>query len=245
MSSSSSNVVFFDLPSKQGISWSLNPWKTRMVLNYKKIPYTTEWVEYPDLAPKFKALGIPPNPKDAPGYFTDYSSPAIKYADGNYGMDSWPIAHSLEKQYPSPSLHLDDPIVVKIRDHMSVMMWPLVPLLMPRVPVVLLNKPSADYFFESRAKIFGKPLEEMEKGADVEQCWEGARAPAKEVGDLLRKNGGPFFLGETVSYADLIFVSMLQFLQCINEDTFKRFLAMDDTFPKIYDASKQWLEKQD
>lgn len=27
-----------------------------MILNYKKIDYKTEWVEYPDLAPKFKSL---------------------------------------------------------------------------------------------------------------------------------------------------------------------------------------------
>lgn len=38
---------------------------------------------------------------------------------------------------------------------------------------------------------------------------------------------------------------MLHFFKCANEDIFKRFLEMDDTFPKIYDASKQWLEKQD
>jgi hypothetical protein len=67
--SSSQEVVLYDLPSQQGVAWSLNPWKSapinpnpqynntntqkaRMVLNYKKIPYTTEWVEYPDLEPK-------------------------------------------------------------------------------------------------------------------------------------------------------------------------------------------------
>jgi glutathione S-transferase len=168
-----------------------------MVLNYKNIDYITEWVEYPDLAPKFKALGLPPNPKDAPGYYTEYSSPAIRYADGSYEMDSWPIAHSLEKQYPSPSLHLDDPVVLKIRDHVIPMMTPLIPVVLTQVPTNLLNKPSADYFLETREKRFGKPLEQMQKEADVEQCWEAAKAPAKETADLLRKNGGPFFLGET------------------------------------------------
>jgi hypothetical protein len=169
----------------------------RMVLNYKKIDYTTEWVEYPDLAPKFKALGIPPNPKDAPGYFADYTSPAIKHANSTYQMDSWPIAFELEKQHPSPSLHLDDPIVEKIRDHIPKLMGPLRPLLIPQVPVVLLNKPSADYFFETREKMFGKPLDQVEKDANAEECWEEAKAPAKEAGDLLRKNGGPYFLGQT------------------------------------------------
>jgi hypothetical protein len=168
-----------------------------MVLNYKKIDYTTEWVEYPDLAPKFKALGIPPNPKDAPGYFTDYSSPAIKYANGTYQMDSWPIAYELEKQYPNPSLHLDDPIVVQIRDHISKLMDPLVPLLIPQVPVVLLNKPSADYFYETREQMFGKKLDQVVKETNADECWEKAKAPAREAGDLLRNNGGPYFLGQT------------------------------------------------
>ena len=168
-----------------------------MVLNYKKIDYTTEWVEYPDLAPKFKSLGIPPNPKDAHGYFTDYSSPAIKHADGTYQMDSWPIALELEKQHPSPSLHFDDPIVVKIRDLQPNLMDPLRSLIIPRVPEAFLNKPSADYFYKTREKLFEKPLEQVEKDANAEECWGKAKAPAKEMGDLLRKSGGPYFLGQT------------------------------------------------
>jgi hypothetical protein len=74
---------------------------------------------------------------------------------------------------------------------------PLTPLLITQVPVVLLNKPSADYFFETREKMFGKPLDQVRKEADEDECWEKAKAPAKEAGDLLRKNGGPYFLGET------------------------------------------------
>lgn len=168
-----------------------------MVLNYKKIDYVTEWIEYPDVKPKLSGFGIPPTPEDAPGRFTDYSIPAIKYVDGSYQMDSWPIAHSLEKQYPTPSLHLDDPIVVKIRDHVAAMLGPLVPLVIPKVPRAVLTKPSAEYFYKTREESFGKPLEQVEKDANVEECWEAAKAPAKETGDLLRKNGGPFFLGET------------------------------------------------
>ncbi|USP74187.1 glutathione s-transferase [Curvularia clavata] len=242
---SSSKVVLFDLPSQQGTAWSLNPFKTRMILNYKKIDYVTEWIEYPDVAPKLKSFGIPPNPEDAPGRFTDYSIPAIKYADGTYQMDSWPIAQSLEKQYPTPSLHLDDPIVIKIRDHVKDMLTPLRDLVIPKIPRVILNKQSAGYFLETREQSFGKPLEQVEKDADVEKCWEDAKAPAKETGDLLRKNGGPFFLGETVSYADLIFVSMLEFFKRVDEDVFKRYMALDEAFPKVYSACEPWLAKQD
>lgn len=68
-----SQVILYDLPSQQGTSWSLNPWKSkqyntlpsvvlmttaRMILNYKDIDYKTEWIEYPDLAPTFKSLYV-------------------------------------------------------------------------------------------------------------------------------------------------------------------------------------------
>lgn len=140
--------------------------------------------------------GLPPNDKNAPGYFKDYSSPAIRYEDGSYGMDSWPIAQSLESRYPTPSLHLDNPIVIQIRDHIAKLMGPLVPHLIPKVPL-LLNKPSADFFYETREEMFGAPLQEVEKKGATEQAWKDAESPAKEAGDLLRKNGGPFFLGQT------------------------------------------------
>lgn len=166
-----------------------------MILNFKGIDYKTVWVEYPDLAPKFKAWGISPNPKDAPGYFADYSSPAIKYDDGKLQQDSWPIAHELEKRYPSPSLHLDDPIVLKIRDQIKKLIEPIFIHLVAKIPLIL-PKPSADYFSETREKLFGAPLDQVAAGAK-DSDWEKITDAVKETGDLLRKNGGPFFLGET------------------------------------------------
>lgn len=81
--SSSSEIILYDIPTKDKHPrcWSLNPWKARMALNYKKLPYTTEWVEYPDIAPKFKQLGIPPNERD-PKF--QYSCPAARMPDGQY-----------------------------------------------------------------------------------------------------------------------------------------------------------------
>jgi hypothetical protein len=190
----------------------------RLALNYKKIDYKTAWIEYPDLAPKFKALcvilssilsdqaqqtdtipcsGIPPNDPKSPGYFADYSSPAVQFADGTYMQDSWPIAHKLEEIYPSPSLHLDDPIVVQVRDQIGEMMDPIRVFFIPKVPVVLLNKSSADYFFKTREKHFGMELAEVERTLTTDEQWEKARAPAEKTAEWLRQNGGPFFLGET------------------------------------------------
>lgn len=51
----SEQVVLYDLPSREPCKcWSLNPWKTRLLLNFKGIDYMTEWTEYPDLQPKLE-----------------------------------------------------------------------------------------------------------------------------------------------------------------------------------------------
>lgn len=48
-----------------------------------------------------------------------------------------------------------------------------------------------------------------------------------------------------VSYADFIFVAVLQCLKCIDEAIFQRYMQLDSAFPKVYEASKEWLQKVD
>lgn len=103
----------------------------------------------------------------------------------------------IEKRYPSPSLHLDDPIVVKVRDDISKIAGPLTPELLPKVSRNLLNKSSYDYFERTRHERFGMPLRQLEQEKGGEQAWEAVKQPAKEFADLLKANGGPFFKGET------------------------------------------------
>lgn len=172
-------------------------WSVRMVLNFKGIDYETEWLEYPHIAPTLKSYGVPPNDRNAPGITADYSCPAIRYEDGTYSMDSWKIVHELEKQYPLPSLHLDDPMVLKIRDHIALMRAPLDAHLMSKIPRNLLGEDSIDYFETTREKRFGMPLSQLEKEKANEEAWKNAKKPATEAADLLKKHGGPYFLGKT------------------------------------------------
>jgi glutathione S-transferase len=178
-------------------------------------------------------------------------------------MDSWKIAHELEKRYPSPSLHLDNPITIQVRDHIKKFMGPLESVLLPKVPAILQER-CAEYFNRTREEWWYKmPLSEYAKTKDVDECFSEAEGPAKEIAELLKKNGGPFFLGETgescyqsmgeglwanrviVSYADFIFVAFLQFVKRLDESAFERFVGFDDAIRKVFDASKEWLEKDD
>jgi glutathione S-transferase len=187
---------------------------------------------------------LPPNSEDSPGYFTDYSIPAIKYEDGSYAMDSWPIAHELEKRYPSPSLHLDDPVNVKIRDQISKILGPIFVQILPKVPELLPER-SQEYFYKTRHEAFGKPLSEVHKEAmaNAEESWQAAEGPLQETADLLKKHDGPFFLGQNVSYADFIFVSALFFVKRLDEQAYQRMISFDPAFTKIFEASRQWFTR--
>jgi glutathione S-transferase len=175
-----------------------------MVLNFKQIPYTTSWIEYPDIAPQLSSLGIPPNDRSAPDYKTDYGIPAIALLDGTHMMDSWPIAHKLEEIYPSPSLRLDDPIVLKVRDQIANIMKPLTGFVIPKVPKRVLNERSAVYFNETRKERFGMSLVEVEETTATGEKWEEARVAVLEAVKWLEGSGGPYFLGETGEFVSYV-----------------------------------------
>lgn len=48
-----------------------------------------------------------------------------------------------------------------------------------------------------------------------------------------------------VSYADVYFVTTLKALETLDGDMFERYLALDETFPKVYEASRKWLVRDD
>lgn len=207
-----SEIILYDIPSRDPRrSWSPNPWKSslhthsdsmsestdqcsaaRLVLNLKGIPYKTEWLEYPDIAPTFKSFGITPNEQPS----TAYTCPAIRTSD-KYVMDSKKIVDVLEESHPSPSLHLDSPILKKVEELISQCFTPLSPINLPRVPRFLLNPRSAEYFERTRGASFGMPLSQLEKEKGGESAWKAAEPKWKELATLLKAEGGPFFMGKT------------------------------------------------
>jgi glutathione S-transferase len=76
-----------------------------------EIPYKTEFVEYPDIAPTLKAFHITPHEDNDP----PYTIPAIKIGK-EYLMDSTVIVKELERRYPKPSLKLDASKLTRVVD---------------------------------------------------------------------------------------------------------------------------------
>ncbi len=155
----------------------------RAALNFKGVPYTTQWIEFPDLAATWKSLGIPPNTPSECRF--EYSCPTVKLPDVSYVMESGNIAKALEKLQPTPSLHLDNEHPGRAQSIIDGLLYTVGPGMMYRVPGMLLDDRGAEWYNEERKKLTGgRPLTDF---ADKFN-WEGAEAFLEKLKDLLAEN---------------------------------------------------------
>ena len=110
-------------------------------------------------------------------------------------LDSRKIANYIEQQHPQPPLHLDSSYLAKVEDIWSQYMSAFYPIFIPQVPKRILNDASLE----------------------VEIAIRKATA-------LLKERNGPFFLGDTPSYADLVWASIMLFCQRLGADCFEENL---------------------
>ena len=176
-------------------------------------------------------------------------------------MDSKKIVGPLEQMFPEPSLHLDEDIVQKAESLVSPLFFKIHGVWMPKVPYNLLPPRSKEYFIKDRSETLGKPLEEYHKLNGGDEKWQDVKPAYEELGGLLRKNGGPYFLGKTrktadnvhtdsswhfqASYADFYIVSFLQMLKVLDQAMFDRATSFDPAVKELYDACAKWLERND
>jgi hypothetical protein len=242
-----SEIVLVDLPCKGDSPhcWSLNPWKARAALNYKNLPYKTEWIEYPDLASTLSSRGVPKN--DGSASYTDYSAPAANLPGVGWVMDSRKIGEALDKLQPMPKLHMErGDVIDKTQAAVLELFGHLRPEVMPRVPPMLLNPRSAEYFEETRAKRFGMSLADLGKSdLSGEVAWKNAEPSVKKLADILKEKPGDFVLGEEVSFSDFVIGGMFIMLKSLdkNGDLYDRLVGMDDALKKHCQSVAGFFEK--
>lgn len=184
-----------------------------------------------------------------------YTIPTVRLPDGKYIMDSMAIAKHIEAKHPTPSIHLDSPYVTKVQELLGELMQlgtGLRGVFLPLIPERLLNQVSVDYWMESRAKKLGKPVEALTADERGGKAWEYATKPMQEVTKLLKENDGPFFTGDTVCYADLIWAGFLLFFQRQGDDLFQKVISIsgdvegqDNVHVKLLEAVKPWSARDD
>ncbi|EGR52654.1 uncharacterized protein TRIREDRAFT_53153, partial [Trichoderma reesei QM6a] len=159
-------IVLYDLACVKNICFSPIVWRIRLMLNYKRIPYTTVFLEMPDIEPTLRELGLPPH-DPASGNKSNYTVPAIQHLPTNsYIMDSKTIAEFLESTYPDPPLQLTSELGHEIELQLRTLIAPtLYRSIMPR-EVKLLSPRAQEYFRRTREAQLGKRLEDLLVGED-------------------------------------------------------------------------------
>ncbi|RYP93694.1 hypothetical protein DL770_000225 [Monosporascus sp. CRB-9-2] len=240
---SSSPIVFYDIATRPPVEktcCSPNPWKTRLALNFKGLPYSTSWVALPDIAKVRSSLKVPPCRKFADG--TDFFTLPILQDPATDSLvgDSFDIAVYLQKTYPdSGSGNLFPPQTLDyVFTHDPAILVPLSECRESGFPEYAKFNMNVDAAFTAHVQLtvqgfpFDPATAEASKAEFVRRAgvtrWEDFALVGEErekikdsfrnmLGGLaklfLRDTSGPFLLGTRASYADFIVGAWLRMMR--------------------------------
>ncbi|EKM51675.1 uncharacterized protein PHACADRAFT_261958 [Phanerochaete carnosa HHB-10118-sp] len=205
-------IVLYDVSKIHPTPWNPNTWKTRFALNMKRLKFTTEWVEYPDIESTLKKLGAPPTGKTSDGR-DYYTLPTIFDPNTKKVVtDSVVIAKYLDETYPD-----DVKLIPAGTDafqemfHEFIWMNVGIPLMASGFVDALgvMDARSGEYFRVTRERMFGKKFEEF-----GEAEWQKVEAGLGALKRYLEANGKGddlLLMGPQVgiTHSDLQFAGML------------------------------------
>ncbi|CAE6530434.1 unnamed protein product [Rhizoctonia solani] len=217
-------IIFYDLADANNKHWSFNPYKTRLSLNYKGLPYRVVYLSFPDIEPRLKELGMPP----VSDTFPRYTLPVIAdpSADPNdkptYVSDSFGIALYLDEKYPapkypaifSPGTHGLQKLLMS--EYFPTLVSAIIPICAPNL-LQLLDSRSLEYLRRTRgANFIPEPLAKDDKV----QLIKKAQQTFENLAQFLELNNGigPFILGSQVSFVDFSIGGLLNFIQKSEKD---------------------------
>ncbi|KAF7760741.1 hypothetical protein Agabi119p4_10150 [Agaricus bisporus var. burnettii] len=217
-------ITFYDLARQSPqMTWSPNPFKTRFALNYKKLPYRTVNLELSELESEFKKIGIPPSTTWPDGR-PKYTSPSIFDDSTNTGVsDSYQIAQYLDQTYPdTPKLFPPgtEALQAAFYAQFEQLRTPTFPFLVPTF-FEIMNPPSLEYYNQICVERYGMPLEDYApKGEERVEAWKKVEVSYNTLYGWLSQSKGPYFMGDTVTFADFAVAGMIYAVEvCIGKDS--------------------------
>ncbi len=121
--------------------------------------------------------------------------------------ESFAIAEYLEKKHPSPSLFPNNTIAFQSIFDGAVHRTALKSVVGFVVYDIYqaVNPASKEYIRSTREAVFGKTLEDITpKGDEAIAQWAKVEAEWGTIDSWYKKSGGPYILGDTVSWADFV-----------------------------------------
>ncbi|KDQ17833.1 hypothetical protein BOTBODRAFT_105044 [Botryobasidium botryosum FD-172 SS1] len=268
MAASESNpIIFYDIKSAAespgAKAWSPNTWKVRTALNYKRLPYRTIYLPYPEIAPTLRGLGlqplegqvgwraftlpviIDPTPSGPPKIIRD-SAAIAQYLDATYPDHERPL-------YPGGSHALQ----ALFCHHFHTRIYPILQLLIVPLTPSILDEGSIEYFHRTRSEAWGKPFaEHRPRGADLDKTWESLKEEFGVLDSLLQKNevgrggvGGDYVMGDKFSFADCVLVACFVWIdkimakQDVEENGWERIKGWHNgRWERLWEKSEEYMQ---
>jgi hypothetical protein len=182
-----------------------------ILLRSLNIAYSTIYLDFPDLAPKFTALDIPPNTN--PNAHGAYTAPVLHFiptvstqsSSGSYIMDSDLIIHALHdrgylqilssdtKPAPSdtaaPTLTHSKPLANKLEASMTALATALAPFVLPAI-VARIPARGASYYrakHEPNLPSGISSFEEFRDSTTLDACFKATRAGIEALETVTRE----------------------------------------------------------
>jgi len=222
----------------------------RVALNYKGVPFKTEWVEYPDIEPVMKKIGSAPTMKNSDGQDL-YTLPAIHDSDtAKVVTNSLDISEYLDEKYP------DKPLLFPPGTRAAIELFrytlnrtvldPLADLVIPRV-IYNLNPRSEEFYRRTREVSYGCTMEEISPpGPKRDELWANLQKHMTQYAAWYDENGPGklFFFGDTFSFADAIMIGNILWAEKAlgpTSDEYKMLTSWDGgRWGELVEATRQY-----
>ncbi|KAL4902283.1 hypothetical protein BDW74DRAFT_158321 [Aspergillus multicolor] len=163
-------------------------------------------------------------------------------------MDSLPIAKYLDDTFDGldifPNGEESVQKAIEVNKILGGVVHAGISLIAPNMPSIL-DERGAEYFARTREARFGKALSQLRPATEegVQKVLESMKIALTPVVDMLKADSaGPFFEGQTVSYADFVLVAFLGWFERVNFCVFEAVLAVGDGEVRtLWEACQVWL----
>ncbi|KAI0300512.1 hypothetical protein B0F90DRAFT_1810385 [Multifurca ochricompacta] len=238
------NIILYDVPSATPEAWAPNIWRIRFVLNYKRLPYRTVWIEYSDVERTLRSIGAPPasiGRDDRPVYALPAilipqrppESPIV-LTTASVIVEYLEMAFPARPVFPEGSTALQVVFVHYLNDVV------VKPLLSIMVPLSHIRLPE-----HVQAHIRGPAM----AGPQRERAWLAVKEKFDFLAALLDKNNGVdgdglVVMGRELSYADFVICSVLLWVERVSpHDGWTRMRQWSNgRWVRLWDRCKDYMD---
>ncbi|KAI0321439.1 hypothetical protein OF83DRAFT_1168489 [Amylostereum chailletii] len=216
------SITLYDVPTGGPEAWAPNIWRVRFILNYKRLPYRTVWVEFNDVERALRSINAPPTSVGRDGR-PIYALPVLvdpHRSTSNPVVLANPntIAEYLEVTYPARPVFPDGTRALQsifVQYLNDVVLKPLLVLMVPLSHARLSPQVQSHFPVQTGSPNYLAP------GPQREQAWQAVRDRFEQLSAMLDKNNGMegdgvVAMGRELSYADFAICSVLLWIERVS-----------------------------